>query len=182
MDPLGRIPLRRGSVCGLLLIVLGLWGGLAPFIGPYVHFGYTPDTPWHYSSGRLYYSIIPGAAVLLGGVLCIITRSRAVGVCAGLLAALGGIWFTLGQTFMTVVLKKNIHAGNPILHAGATAQGLRAYLETLTLFTGLGLLVAVLGALAIGRFSLLAATDIDTDTVYGDFPSATGQIPDVTSV
>jgi hypothetical protein len=162
--------------------VLGLWGGLAPFIGPYVHFGYTPDTPWHYSSGRLYYSIIPGAAVLLGGVLCIITRSRAVGVCAGLLAALGGIWFTLGQTFMTVVLKKNIHAGNPILHAGATAQGLRAYLETLTLFTGLGLLVAVLGALAIGRFSLLAATDIDTDTVYGDFPSATGQIPDVTSV
>jgi hypothetical protein len=182
MDPLGRIPLRRGSVCGLLLIVLGLWGGLAPFIGPYVHFGYAPDTPWHYSSGRLYYSIIPGAAVLLGGLLCIITRNRALGVCAGLLAALGGIWFTLGQTFMTVVLKKNIHAGNPILHAGATAQGLRAYLETLTLFTGLGLLAAVLGALAIGRFSLLAATDIDTDTVYSDFPSATGQVPDTTPV
>jgi hypothetical protein len=83
---------------------------------------------------------------------------------------------------MTVVVKKNIHPGNPILHAGATAQGLRAYLETLTLFAGLGVLVAILGALAMGRFSLLAATDIDTDTVYSEFPSATGHVPDTTSV
>jgi hypothetical protein len=80
------------------------------------------------------------------------------------------------------VLHRSVSAGTPILHAGATAAGLRAYLETLTLFSGLGLLVAFLGALAIGRFSLLAASDIDTDTMYTDFPSATGQIPDTTSV
>jgi hypothetical protein len=182
MDPQGRIPLRRGSVCGLLLIVLGLWGGLAPFVGPYLHFGYTPDKTWYYSSGRLYYSIIPGAAVVVGGLLAIVTRNRGVGVLGGLLAALGGAWFGLGQTFMTVVLKKSIHAGSPILPAGATSQSLRAFVETISMFSGLALLVAFLGALAIGRFSLLAATDLDTDTMYTDFPSATGQIPDTTAV
>lgn len=177
MDPQGRIPLRRGSVCGMLLILLGLWGGLAPFIGPYLHFGYTPDKTWDFSSGRLYYSVIPGAVVLLGGVLAVLSRNRGLGVFAGLLATLGGIWFSLGETFMTAVVKKNIHAGNPILHAGATAAGLRAYLETLTLFAGLGVLVAIIGALAMGRFSLMAAADIDTDTDYSEFPSATGSVP-----
>jgi hypothetical protein len=111
-----------------------------------------------------------------------LTRNRGVGVCAGVLAALGGAWFGLGQTFMHVVLHKSVTAGNPILWAGAAPDSLRAYLETLTLFSGLGLVVAFLGAMAIGRFSLLAAADIDTDTIYTDFPSATGQVPDTTSV
>ena len=71
MNPQGRIPRRRGAVCGLLLILLGLWGGLAPFVGPYLHFGYTPDKTWDFSSGRLYYSVIPAAAVLLGGLLAV---------------------------------------------------------------------------------------------------------------
>src|SRR5215472_14174916 len=108
MNPQGRIPMRRGSVVGLLLILLGLWGGLAPFVGPYLHFGYTPDKTLHYNSGRLYYSVIPAAVVLVGGILAVLSRSRALGVIAGLLAALGGAWFSLGHTFMTVVLKKTI--------------------------------------------------------------------------
>lgn len=164
MDPQGRIPLRRGSVCGLLLILLGLWGGLAPFVGPYLHFGYTPDKVWHYSSGRLYYSIIPAGAVLLGGLIAVFSRNRGVGVFAGLLATLGGIWFSLGQTFMTVVLKKHFDIGSPILHAGATPTGIRAYVETVTLFGGLGVLVVLVGAVAMGRFSMLGFTDVDGDT------------------
>ena len=38
--PVG-IPRSRGAICGVLLILLGLWGGLAPFVGPYFHFGIT---------------------------------------------------------------------------------------------------------------------------------------------
>ena len=53
-----KFPVRSARVgmvmyCGVLLILLGLWGGLAPFVGPYVHFGFTPDATWHYDSGRL---------------------------------------------------------------------------------------------------------------------------------
>jgi hypothetical protein len=191
MNPQGRIPRRRGAVCGLLLILLGLWGGLAPFVGPYLHFGYTPDKVWHYSEGRLYYSIVPAAAVLLGGLLVALTRNRGVGLSGGLLAALGGAWFGIGQTFTAVVLKKSIAAGSPILRNGATPTSLYAYVEMLTLFAGLALVVVFIGALAIGRFSMLAAADVgaDSEDYYSDFPvgqsagfpSATGQIPDTTT-
>ncbi len=190
MNPDGRIPRRRGAVCGLLLILLGLWGGLAPFAGPYFHFGYTPDTAWTYNSGRLYYSVIPAAAVLLGGLLVALTRSRAVGVCAGLLAALGGAWSGLGEAFMTIVLKKSITAGHPILSAGAPPDSLRGYVEMITLYAGLGLLVVFVGAIAMGRLSMLAAADLgaESEGYYGDFgapetagfASATGQVPDTT--
>jgi hypothetical protein len=188
MNPQDRIPRSRGAICGLLLVLLGLWGGLAPFVGPYFHFGYTPDRAWAYDSGRLYYSIIPGAAVLLGGMLALVTRNRGVGVSGGVLAVLGGAWFGLGATFTTVVLKKSILAGSPILRAGAGSGSIRVYVETLTLFTGLALLIAIIGGIAIGRFSMLAAADLagDSDAYYypsaqtASFPSATGQVPDTT--
>src|SRR5580700_11127241 len=80
----------RGAVSGGALILLGLWGGLAPFVGPYFHFGYTPDKAWAWTSGRLYYSVIPGAVALVAGALLAVTRSRVLGVTAGTLAALAG--------------------------------------------------------------------------------------------
>lgn len=167
------IPRSRGAICGVLLILLGLWGGLAPFVGPYFHFGVTPDKAWAYNSGRLYYSIVPGAAALLGGIIVLLTRNRAVGIAGGLLAALGGIWFGLGEGFVVDVLKKtSIVIGGPI-RAGSTAGGgfgpavspvpIRVYLEQITLFGGLGLLIVLIGAVAIGRFSMLAAKDLAGD-------------------
>jgi hypothetical protein len=159
------IPRSRGAVCGALLILLGLWGGLAPFVGPYFHFGITPDRAWAYNSGRLDYSIVPAAAVVLGGVLVLLTRNRAIGVTGGLLAVLGGAWFGLGTGFVTYVLKRTtITIGAPIGTPGAgTAVTARMYLEQISLFGGLSLLVVFFGALAVGRFSLLAAKDVAAD-------------------
>jgi hypothetical protein len=182
--PVG-IPRSRGAICGLLLILLGLWGGLAPFVGPYLHFGIAPDKAWAYNSGRLYYSIVPGAAVLLGGILVLLTRNRAIGFAGGLLAALGGAWFALGQGLVVDVLKKtSIVIGAPI-GSGFSAGGgfdagggvtvpIRVYLEEVTLFGGLGVLIVLVGALAIGRFSMLAAKDVAADTAADSY---TGSIP-----
>jgi len=192
MNPEGQIPRSRGAVCGVLLVLLGLWGGLAPFIGPYVHFGYTPDTSWHYDSGRLYFSVIPGAAALLGGLLVLATRNRGVGVFGGILSALGGAWFVAGTAFVIYVLKKSIAVGVPIVPAGAVP--LRTYLEQIALFTGVGLLILFVGALAIGRFSMVAARDMaapaEAATYYtdssaagpystsaGTYPTSAGQFP-----
>jgi hypothetical protein len=178
MNGQGQIPRSRGGVCGALLILLGLWGGLAPFVGPYFHFGFTPDATWHYDSGRLYYSIIPGAAALLGGVLVAGTRNRGVGVTGGVLAALGGAWFVAGAGVVTYVLKKTISAGSPVLTttSGAQPLALRPYLETISLFTGLGILVLFVGATAVGRFSMLAASDlaagVGADSYDAEFPAA----------
>jgi len=47
-----RVPRSRGAMTGLLLVLLGAWGGLIAFIGPYFHYAYTPDSAWTYTSGR----------------------------------------------------------------------------------------------------------------------------------
>jgi hypothetical protein len=170
MNPEGQIPRSRGAICGVLLILLGLWGGIAPFVGPYFHFGYTPDTHLYWSHGRLYFSVIPAAAALLGGLAVLVTRNRGVGISGGVLGALGGAWFVVGVAFVTYVLKKSIAVGAPIVSAGSTP--LRTYLEQLGLFTGVGLLILFLGSLAIGRFSMLSASDVaasaDATGYYAD--------------
>jgi len=177
-----RIPRSRGVICGVALILLGLWGGLAPFVGPYFHFGFTPDKTWDYNSGRLYYSIVPGAAALLGGLLVLATRNRAVGIVGGLLAAAGGAWFGLGEGFVNFVLKRpSITVGDPLVPtspSGLVGYPIREYLETLTFFTGLGFLILFFGALAVGRFSMVAAKDVGYDTsadesYYTSLPAVT---------
>jgi hypothetical protein len=182
MNRESRIPRSRGGICGVLLILLGLWGGLAPFVGPYVHFGFTPDTTWHYDSGRLYYAVVPGAAALLGGLLVVATRNRGVGIAGGLLAALGGAWFIAGDGVVTHVLKKAISPGSPIVTASGP-QDLRSYIETIALLSGVGILILFAGALAVGRFSMVAARDVteaDADTYYADYPaSRTASEPDL---
>lgn len=183
MNPQGRIPRTRGGICGVLLILLGLWGGLAPLAGPYFHFGYTPDQVWHLSAGRLYFSAVPGAAAVVGGLLAAGTRSRVIGSVGGLLAALGGAWFVAGTSVVTHVLHRSIPVGSPIL--GASNPAMRSYLEQMALFTGVGLLLVFVGALTMGRFSPVSARDraAEEESYYADMAaapaiqSATGQFP-----
>ena len=131
MDDVASIPRSRGVVCGVLLILLGLWGGLAPFIGHYLHFGFAPDKAWDYTTGRLYLSAIPGAAALLGGLMMLITRNRAFGISGGVLGALGGAWFVIGGGFVSAVLKNNsVSIGAPLQSSSMTAT-LQDYLELL---------------------------------------------------
>lgn len=176
MAAVARIPRRRGGVCGLLLILLGAWGGLAPFVGPYFHFAYTPDKAWAYTTGRLYLSVIPGAIALLAGIAVLLTRSRALGVVAGLLAAVAGAWFIVGAGFTQIILKQTtISAGVPVPRTGAGFAGAQwSYLEQLGFFTAVGILIIGLGAIVMGRFSMLAASDaIDAQDVnFDEFPAS----------
>ena len=187
MDDVASIPRSRGVVCGVLLILLGLWGGLAPFIGHYIHFGFTPDKAWGWTSGRLYLSLIPGAAALLGGLMVLVTRHRGVGISGGVLGALGGAWFVAGTGLVADVLKNNsISPGSPLQSASMTAA-LQDYLERAALFFGLGALIVFVAALAIGRFSMVAAKDVEAVEADGysyagrseQFPTPTGQFPSV---
>ena len=45
----GMLQMRRsrGAASGFLLVLLGAWGALIPFVGPYFHYAYTPDTAWN---------------------------------------------------------------------------------------------------------------------------------------
>ena len=69
MTAMLQVPRTRGAVSGLLLVLLGAWGALIPFVGPYFHYAYTPDAAWTYTTGRLWMEIAPGAATLAGGII-----------------------------------------------------------------------------------------------------------------
>ncbi len=156
----------RGGLSGLLLILLGAWGALVPFVGPYFHYAYTPDRTWAYTSGRLWLEVVPGAATVIGGLIVLTTRSRLWGCCGAFLAALAGAWFVVGAAVTAQFIKNgSIRPGVPVgTSAGAAASSLRQFLEGLGFFTGTGVLIVFFAALALGRFSATgAAADADTD-------------------
>ena len=59
-----HIPRSRGAASGLLVIVLGLWGALVPFIGPYFNFAFSPDQAWTWTAGRGWLEVLPGAVAV----------------------------------------------------------------------------------------------------------------------
>lgn len=140
-----NLPARRGRGAGLLLALLGLWGALAPFIGPYFHYAYTPARAWDYTPGRLYLEILPGAAAVLGGLLLSGASSRAGAVFGGLLAAAAGAWFALGATLSP------LWNGVPLGGSPAGSTTTMRVTEQVGLFTGLGVAVVLIAAMAIGR-------------------------------
>jgi hypothetical protein len=156
-----RIPRSRGGVSGVLLILLGAWGGLAPFVGPYFRFAYTPDKAWAYTSGRLWLSAVPGAAALLGGLLAVAASHRAVGCVGAFLAAVGGAWFIVGGPVIAEVVKNgSISPGAPLTGSlGSLSSTTRVFLEQYAFFTGIGVLILFFGALALGRFSVVGVRD-----------------------
>jgi hypothetical protein len=161
MAGVARIPRSRGGVTGVLLILLGAWGGLAPFVGPYFRYAYTPDKAWVYNSGRLWLSIVPGAAALLGGLLVLIASHRAVGAFGAVLGVLGGAWFVVGIAVIPVaVTNGSISPGAPLARTvGSLSVASWKLLEQLGFFTAVGALILLCAALALGRFSVVGVRD-----------------------
>jgi hypothetical protein len=142
----------RGAFSGFLLVLLGLWGALIPFIGPYFHFAYTPDTAWTYNTARLWLEILPGAAVFLGGFLLLIATGRHIALFGAMLAAAAGAWFTLGTVLSPLWHTGSLSPGTPV---GSTV--LIRTMEQISFFTGLGVVVVLVAAAAAGRIASVAA-------------------------
>lgn len=140
----------RGALSGFLLLLLGAWGGLIAFIGPYFHYAYTPATAWTYTSDRLWMEILPGAAVFLGGLLLLLTAARHLAIFGGLLAAAAGAWFTLG-TLLSPIWNHNVPLGGT--PAGHTVTMRIA--EQLGFYTGLGVVIVFIAGFALGRLLTL---------------------------
>jgi hypothetical protein len=162
----GMLQMRRsrGAFSGFLLILLGLWGALIPFIGPYFHYAYTPDTAWTYNTGRLWLELLPGAAVFLGGFFLMIATSRHTALFGALLAAAAGAWFTLGTTLSPLFNNHVAMGGSP----SATTVYMRI-MEGLGFFYALGIVIVFVAATALGRILSVPAglkvVEPDTETV-----------------
>jgi hypothetical protein len=149
-----RVPRSRGALSGVLLILLGAWGALIPLVGPYFHYAYTPDTAWSFTSGRIWLEIAPGAAAFIGGLIVVVSSLRPVAMFGAWLAALAGAWFVAGTTLSALWTTGGVSAiGSPV---GGTVTRTA---EQIGFFTGLGVVIAFLAALVIGRLSVVAVRD-----------------------
>lgn len=141
-----RLPRTTGALAGVLIVVLGVWGALIPFVGPYFHYAFGNYDAWHYTSNRLWLDILPGVAAALGGLLLLKSSRRTGGVLGGWLAVAAGAWFVIGPSVSLLWHR----AGNPI--GAPTGSHVRQAVELLGYFYVLGALIIALAAFAMGRF------------------------------
>lgn len=141
-----RLPRTTGALAGVLIVVLGVWGALIPFVGPYFHYAFGNYDAWHYTSNRLWLDILPGVAAAVGGLLLLTSSRRTGGVLGGWLAVAAGAWFVIGPSASLLWHR----AGNPI--GAPTGSHVRQAVELLGYFYALGALIMALAAFAMGRF------------------------------
>jgi hypothetical protein len=152
----GRLGMSRsrGAISGFLLILLGVWGALIPFVGPYFDFAFTPDEPWTWTIGRGWLEVLPGAVTVAGGLLLLGSRNRATAMLGGWLSVIAGAWFVIGRAMAGPLAIGD--AGAPV----ASTETMRVWLE-LAYFYGLGALIIFLGAAALGRVSVRSVRDVE---------------------
>ncbi|MFD6397272.1 hypothetical protein [Nocardia sp. NPDC060249] len=148
-----RIARSRGALGGLAVLLLGIWGALIPFVGPYFDFAYTPDEAWVWTSARGWLQVLPGVVAIVGGLLMLMSRNRVVASFGGWLSVAAGAWFVIGPFLADLLRLGDI--GEPV----ATSDLKRALLQ-LTYFYGLGALILFFAASSLGRLSVLSTRDI----------------------
>lgn len=141
----------RGMFVGVMLVIIGLWGALVPFVGQHFNYGFTPaNGAW--TVGRGWLEVLPGVAAVVGGVLIISAGNRFTAMLGGWLAVAAGAWFVLGTVVAPWWNAGSI--GVPVGNAN------HAVWERLGMFDGLGVLVVLLAAVALGRSSVVGVRDV----------------------
>jgi hypothetical protein len=141
------MPMSLGMV-GILMILLGVWGGIVPYVGPI--FGYSADgsSSWVWNSSHGILALVPGAAGVVAGLIVLSRASRStvgggrIGLAfAGLLATAAGGWFVIGPPAWRV-----IHSTTYFV----SAAPLRELAFVVGYSLGVGLLLVWCGAFVVG--------------------------------
>ena len=150
-----RVARSRGALSGVLLILLGAWAALIPFIGPYFNFAFTPspNDAWHWTSGRGLFEVLPGATAALGGLLLLLSANRVTASFGGWLGAAGGAWLIVAPSLADPL---NVSLGGP---DPQSSSGVRT-LEALLFFYAIGAAILFVAALALGRLSVHSVRDV----------------------
>jgi len=138
---------------GVLLVLLGLWGGLIPLVGPYVHYAYTPNHAWRITSGRVWLEILPAAGTLLGGLILLASKLRPMALLGASLAVASGAWFAVGTSLAPLWTSKLPAEGAPV--GGHIVR----VMEQIGFFAGLGVAIVCIASVALGRLSMVTLRD-----------------------
>ena len=164
------MPRTRGAVTGLLLILLGAWGALIPFIGPNINWAYMADPAWTWTAAKGWLEVLPGVAAAVGGLVLLVSGNRASAMFGGWLAVFAGAWFVVGRAFASMLHIGDV--GQPV-----AATDLKRALLEVTYFTGLGALIVFLGGAAVARVAVRHARDVRDVVVTEPSAMATGPAP-----
>ena len=149
-----HMPRSRGALSGLLLLILGAWGALIPFVGPYFHFAYAPGQAWVWTTARAWLEVFPGVTAAAGGFLLLISGNRATAMFGGWLAMIAGAWFVVGRTLASTLRLGDV--GQPL----AATDAHRAIIE-IAYFSGLGALIVFIGGAVLARVTIRTARDVE---------------------
>ena len=150
-----RIARTRGALSGLVLVVLGAWAALVPFIGPYFDFAYTPapNLAWMWTAERGYMEVAPGVATVVGGLILLFSTSRVMAIFGAWLGVAGGAWLILGPPLAGYL---SVDLGQP-----DPASDLRVRtLESLFFFYAIGAAILFVASFALGRMSTHSVRDV----------------------
>ncbi len=164
------MPRTRGAASGVLLVLLGIWGAIVPFVGPYFDFAYSPDSAWTWTAARGWYDVLPGAVAAAAGLVMLLAANRALVAAGSVLAIAAGGWLVIGPQLVGTLGLGSI--GVPT----ATSAGMSA-LEALAYFYALGALIVALGAMTLGRTSMpgIAFSRVEQRAASYDRPTAPGE-------
>lgn len=134
--------LKPSTVAGLVLIPLGAWAALEPFL-----FGGW-SSEWHF--GRFVLAVLPGVVAMVGGLTLLVGRRPATAVGGGLALA-AGLWFIVGPALYAVA------AGHELgtLSGGESVR----LLQWMPFFFGAGALISLLSAYGLGLIAPLQFAD-----------------------
>jgi hypothetical protein len=149
-----RIPRTKGALSGFLIVLLGVWAGLVPFVGPYFHFAMHSNQHWQWFADRFWLEVLPAICAVIGGLILMGGMTRASTMFGALLALAAGLWFIIGPNVSMLWNDGAVTIGPPMGRHTITRT-----LEWLGFFYGVGGLITMLSSYALGFMAALPIVD-----------------------
>jgi len=161
-----RIPRTKGALSGFLIVLLGIWAGLVPFVGPYFHYAMHSNQHWQWFADRFWLEVLPAIVAVVGGLILMGGMTRISMMFGGLLALAAGLWFIVGPNVSMLWNHGAITVGPPMGRHNITRT-----LEWIGFFYGVGGLITMFSSYALG---FMAALPIVDERVVGSRTAAAG--------
>lgn len=149
-----RIPRTKGALSGLLILLLGLWGGLIPFVGPYFNYAMHANQTWQWFGDRFWLEVLPAICAVAGGLILMGGMTRISTSFGALVALAGGLWFIIGPS-VSMLWNHGVIAAGPAIGA----HNITRTLEWIGFFYGTGALITLFSAYALGFMAALPIVD-----------------------
>lgn len=117
-----NLPSRlTATIAGTVAIVVGAWGGIAPYVGHALHYSADGSATWTWNLQHGLLSLLPGAMAVAGGAVLVasawVRREQASAlhsislVGATALLGLSAVWFLIGSSVWPIYFTTHVLVG-----------------------------------------------------------------------